>query len=166
MGLIIAICLVELFILLALTENEWGSVAAVTLVITLGVLQFWQHVDILGFVQTHALEVAGGAVVYFAVGILWSIIKWYWYVGDEVNRVKDQRSANQSDESWKEELKRRIPSPARYKDRIMRWIGYWPISVFWFVVHDLVMDVLNFLYNRFAGVYRKITEAAITRLMK
>ena len=56
-------------------------------------------------------------------------------------------------------LVRIIPQASRNKARIMRWIAWWPVSLVWSVISDWVVEILQRIYERIAGVLQRIADA-------
>lgn len=40
----------------------------------------------------------------------------------------------------------------------MFWIGYWPFSVIWFLISDLVREFAEFVYNKVAGTFQRLSD--------
>jgi hypothetical protein len=178
--LLILFCIVEVVALILLTEHDRGAIATASLVGFLAVLQLYFGIDLLGFAQTHVTFIASGVILYFVMGVAWSVFKWYWWVGKTADELKEQKTRiiedrfshikDVDDEKregfWAKHVKESIPSPRHHKSKILRWMGYWPISVAWFVLNDFVREIFNHLYYRFVAIYQKISDAAINKALR
>lgn len=51
-----------------------------------------------------------------------------------------------------------IPQAHKNKSRILFWMGYWPISIFWFIFNDVIDKLFQNLYNMLSNVYKGIAE--------
>ena len=163
---IIAFTAVVYVLMTVAVENEYGFAATICLIGYLAVLQLFFGVDVLGFVKTFPIHLACAAIVYVLCGLGWSIFKWYWYVTKEVDKLKERypKDYETKTKTWLEALERYVPKPNSEKTRIIGWMGYWPLSLVWFLVDDIVKEIFNWLYYRFAAIYQKITDAAIRRV--
>lgn len=179
-SLFVLLCVVEIVLLFVLTEKEHGFAATASLVGFVAALQFYFGVDVWAFVQANVTALSASVIAYFMIGVGWSIFKWYWWVGKEADSLKEKKEehirgafwnakeTNQEDKDkfWTKFVKEHIPNPKTEKARILRWMGYWPVSALWFVLNDFVREIFNHLYYRFVAVYQKITDAAINRALK
>lgn len=50
------------------------------------------------------------------------------------------------------------PLASKHKSSIMFWIGYWPFSVIWFLVSDLVREFAEYVYNKVAGTFQRLSD--------
>ena len=58
-----------------------------------------------------------------------------------------------------ESIKDIIPNPQSHKRTILFWMAYWPLSMFWFFLHDMLERLFQELYNFFAGLFRRIANS-------
>jgi protein-S-isoprenylcysteine O-methyltransferase Ste14 len=56
------------------------------------------------------------------------------------------------------------PMASRHKLSIMFWIGYWPFSVIWFLISDLVREFAEFVYNKVAGTFQRLSDRMFSDL--
>lgn len=56
------------------------------------------------------------------------------------------------------------PLASRHKSSIMFWIGYWPFSVIWFLISDLVREFAEFVYNKVAGTFQRLSDRMFANL--
>jgi hypothetical protein len=56
------------------------------------------------------------------------------------------------------------PLASRHKSSIMFWIGYWPFSVIWFLISDLVREFAEFVYNKIAGTFQRLSDRMFSNL--
>jgi hypothetical protein len=130
----------------------------------------WQHV--LAFL-----------VAYVAIGVAWSFVKWYFYLSARYDRWVDANAAykrhydietntvvSQTDSRFLDFIRHNYreftkvnprtgervisprPEPDRYK--ISSWMGFWPWSVFWSLVDDVLVGIFRFFYRQCVGIYR------------
>lgn len=51
------------------------------------------------------------------------------------------------------------PQTSSNKGSIVMWIAYWPISVIWFIVADLVTELAETIYKAVGGHFQKMSDA-------
>src|SRR5262249_7022559 len=83
----------EMILLLVLVEWDQGAIATVTFGLTILLLQFLGDVNIYDYVIHHPWTVVLGAAGYFAIGTLWAIAKWWFYVREQRAWYDELRSA-------------------------------------------------------------------------
>jgi hypothetical protein len=52
------------------------------------------------------------------------------------------------------------PSPLDYKRKITTWIAFWPWSMAWYALHNLIMDLVNAVWRRLVRVYAYFSDKA------
>lgn len=77
-------------VLFAFIENESGVGATVALVIYGLGLQWLSNVDIFGFIFEDWVRTLIIAASYIGIGVFWSAFKFWWYMGTEVQQIKNQ----------------------------------------------------------------------------
>lgn len=116
---------------------------------------------------------------YLPIGIVYSIWRWYAYVGKHNDRVVElflrQRKETHKDVLNDPEktaklvgyLETERPRASEAKQKISTWIVYWPISLLWYLLSDVILDVLDWtarqlkalgewIYSKLFGIYRAV----------
>jgi len=57
-----------------------------------------------------------------------------------------------------------IPLARNHKDYITFWMGYWPISMFWFFLHDMIEKLFQRIYDFFAGMFQRIANSVFANI--
>ncbi len=97
------------------------------------------------------------AGAYLLVGGGWSVIRWFKYCKKFIEKHPEVPSY-QSDVVLKDYYKE-VLSPANKKSQITGWIIYWPWSMLW----NVVGDVITVIYDALQGVYTKIADKIIEK---
>jgi hypothetical protein len=164
---------------------EWnrGAIATLTFLATLVLLQFLGDVNIYGYAIQHPLLVILGAAGYFALGTLWAIAKWWFYVREQRAWYDELRAAflrvygyepqsampEELQHSWqnclasaKKNGQRLVVRPlaARHKADILRWMTYWPWSFTWTMLKDPVRKAFLTIYHNIAEYLQEISDRA------
>ena len=162
---------------------ESGFGATVCVIIYVLFLQFICHVNIFGLASTNPLTFISVILSYLAVGVIWSFAKWYFYLSNFVDKYKEARMdwltnkmrgsaislftqvPDELKEEWKEHVKNSYgilerPSVSQNKARIARWITYWPASLIWSVIDDMlkaiVKRIIAVLDSWYQGILRNV----------
>jgi len=139
------------FILFAIDDDDeqWGTAATISVLIVLGVLQWFTEFKAFTYIYEHPLPVAIGAGVYFAIGAVWSVIKWWFAEKARVRRAKKENGA---------EWRKRKTEPKFFKSTMLVWIGYWPFSLIWTLINDPFKRLVHWIYDELTRVYQHITD--------
>jgi hypothetical protein len=164
-------------LLIGLVETEkpgWATTATVLLV---GMFWFFGDPAFGAAITANPLNIGLYLLAYVGIGLVWSFVKWYFYVqecrdqylADREQFLQDRRiTLNELilDDALKAEFKRWLPS-SRYeiqpkasnnKGRITLWATYWPWSFLWSFVDDIVKNTFNWLFVRFQGLFQAISN--------
>jgi hypothetical protein len=169
-----------------LTEVEHFGLATLALIGTVVGAQLLHVVDVLHYVEHHALLTGLYALGYVLVGVIWSFVKWFSYLMsyrdtfrthkeaflkeqnlNPVGQVPDEllkqfKAYLQENVRWGDshrqvmELER--PRASKNKSRIVAWMSLWPCSVVGTVLNDPVRRVFNFLFNWFKSLYQQMAD--------
>jgi hypothetical protein len=101
------------------------------------ILSNWQSVLLFGF-------------LYFLVGSVWSIYRWFRYCKKFVKHNPGQKKDYY--ESYLDASER--------KKQITGWIVYWPWSALWYLVGDLVTSLFEALHKVYVKISNKVIEKA------
>lgn len=53
-----------------------------------------------------------------------------------------------------------IPQASTNKADIVMWMMYWPLLIVWYILHDMLGDMFRGIYNRLAGHFQNVSNAA------
>lgn len=57
------------------------------------------------------------------------------------------------------------PLAERHKASIILWIAYWPLSIIWFIVSDMLSEIAEAIYNTVATAFQKISDRMFSNLL-
>lgn len=109
------------------------------------------------FFSVSLMTIGIGAIVYVAVGLVWSFWRYKRHVDDVVEKNKgesDMRKANALQQIHPKEM----------LSTITAWVVIWPFSMIENVVGDIVDAIQDLVRRVFRGVYQKIYDSAAARL--
>lgn len=129
-------------ILAFIDDGEGTGVVTVALTIALGVTALANGAEPIHWLATNWLLMVVGFVCYVGAGMGWSLFKFNRFVSKTAAQYPRKEDA------------RRLCQPSRNKSRIICWLLYWPFSI----VHDLGLDLGNFLYDSISGQLQAIVD--------
>lgn len=170
-GLAFWIALAFWFVILwALVENDHGFFGLLSVVAYGCLLQFGFKVDVGSWVLGHPIPLIAFAVLYFFLGSGWSFWRWYLFVKDQLEPYMQMKTdwlikkgettftsmpdhlkeewVKYIEDDWKRKEMCQTPLVRDHKSKIMRWIGYWPISAITWTFNDMIRRFVKMIYNR------------------
>lgn len=142
-------------VLLALEHDEELS-AALSVLAMLLVMQLYTGFGIVGFILYNPVYIFWIGVLYLALGVSWSLFKWFVYCRDARKKF-DERSYAKSGVSdlnlWK-------PNAQDNKARITGWMVFWPWSSLWFLINDPIRRAFSSLFDYLQGIFQRISDKA------
>jgi len=119
---------------------------------------------------------------YIGIGVVWGLIKWYFYSLDALEIYKKikyefcQKNNLMADKPIPEEFKKKwmdflknyhihankasdmMPKAYEHKSLIVSWMMYWPFSMFWSIIHDMVVRVFDTIQIWIRGIMDAIAK--------
>ena len=145
------IILLECAAIIVCIERGSGIMAGISVVIALALLYFIAGINPFTYVIEHPFGTILYFAAYIATGIVWSVFR--------LDRFAKQwrRTWNEADnKSARRALFGEQPTVKNNKDRLLAWIIFWPWSVLWWALADLVFDFMNTIYEMMSGIYSKV----------
>ena len=146
LGIFIALCLIDA----ALVENESATFGTAMMVVgTAGLI--WIAGDMNPF--TLMWQNLGAIVLlffgYFIMGGVWSLFKWYLYLTNVREDMKEHGATERPHNSC----------ARNNKARIMSWIGHWPFSIIGTFFGDFLYRIGRTIYGYLGGTYERIEKS-------
>jgi hypothetical protein len=138
-------------------DEGGGSWATVVMVIALAayfLVGSDEHLKTaFNFLVDNPVLTIGAVAAYFLTGVLWAFAKWYFFL----SRIRED-----FDESLKLQISSKIknfeiPQARDYKNRIVTWISYWPISLSWTVLDDPLKKIAHNIYLKCGKIFDSIS---------
>lgn len=181
LGFWIACAVIGIFCTVAIA-NEWPGRATLAIIAFMIAIHFLGgSLNILAFLQEHLVDSIIAIIGYFAVGSIWSIIKWYFFMKRLSWAYIEMRGtflrANgypKATETWQvpENLRDKwlgqvLHTPggwlsvrdviearvSNHKKRIMIWISYWPFSALWTLIDDPFRWIVRLIYDKLSSIF-------------
>lgn len=104
-------------------------------------------------------------LIYFVIGGVYAIIiKWWLYVNKAAREIKSYMTRNSMsaiDACSRLGYGSYIPIQATHnKNRIYKWIAYWPFSLIYTIVGDLFINIVKTIYKMITNIMQSISSAA------
>lgn len=142
-------------------RNSGGGTKATMIVIVFLLLYFFfgskeQFVQALFFVKDNPVTIILMSISYFFIGIIWSIVKWYFYLqGWKMYYFKKESKKNGISSG-------NIPKGSENKNRIITWISYWPFSMLWTIINEPARKISMYIYSKIEGIYDKMAKSVFS----
>lgn len=166
-------------ILIALVENEKTVTSAITTILYFLFLQFFVQVNVVKFVFEHPLKSLIIVSSYFALGFIWSFVKWAIFVNKKAIEYKKKRMdfLEKNDiklvtvdtpiptilrEKWQRQIGFGYEKPKLEQSikTVSNWVIYWPTSLIWSLLNDFIKKTVNIVIFRIRSLYNLITANA------
>ncbi len=164
------------------TEFEKGGWATISVLGTLALLNFCGDVPVLSYIWNHPITILLGVLGYFALGTGWAVVKWWFYVKDQLwhyNELKGEFikenkleiKVNQAivgvemQNKWADYLRwhdRSIdihPQINKHKMAVYIWIAYFPFSLIWTLINDPVRKICRRIYHAIADTLQAMSDS-------
>jgi hypothetical protein len=166
-------------VITALVENDEGAWATLVFVGTVLSLQFFSKIPILNYMKRnpgHTLVYVG---IYFAIGIAWTLVKWYFFVHNQIVKYNEFKraflkgkgadtltpalAAELADEATRlsgyDRNVAAAPDPANHKSDLTRWGTYWPFSMIGTALNDIIRKAWEYVYEILQTTYQRMSKA-------
>lgn len=154
------------FILLTVEiAYESSFIAFMTLAIVGAIATFFHWIEPHWFLD-HWTEVLMYAAVYVPIGVMWAVVKWWFYVREQARRRTDAIMQAKSYESDRGGLSilRKPPQVSEHKSDIMRWMGWWPFSLVGTLLNDPFRRMFEAIYRHLGTFLQKMSDRAFAHL--
>lgn len=125
--------------------NDTTGFAVASIVIG-GALAHFSTINVWHLLRDNFTSVLAYFAIYTALGIVWSFVRWYFYLVSE------------RDTAIEYNRKVRIPKASENKDRIFTWIFCWPFSVLGNFFGDFLSAVYRAIMRIFGNTYDRIAQ--------
>ena len=162
-------------IITAFEENEWEISAIISLAVFAAIVGVLKS-SVLAIIH-HPVYAILGVLAYLAIGTLWGVIKWTFFVRRMLERFNEakadflavrnrQRENNVSQVVGDDDFKHTLyvnniefnPQVKNHKEDIMRWMTFWPFSFVWTMLSDPLTKAFRHIYYSIQGALQKISD--------
>lgn len=162
--------------LIVCEATESAGWATLTVIVGVLGLQFLGDVNIYGWVVSNPLSLMKWCGLYFVAGTVWCTTKWWMYALDCREKYREKRedffkryeltdtiphSLKEKWESCLDEPWNKYEYPPKissHKARVIRWLAYWPPSVIWTLINDVVERIAKSIYNMISSFLQSISD--------
>lgn len=171
-GWFCSLLVIETIVLLFLVENNKPGWAGFSLIATSGFVKWLTGISVFELVWHNPGKAVIASILYFIIGTLWSIGKWYLYVNnrrEQYNNAKAFHHVNALAGAWENSWKYKrflnrsnglAPLVRDNKSRVMTWMIYWPWTMGWTLINEPIKKVFKAIYNRIHNSLQAISNNA------
>lgn len=150
---------IAVILIVATTEvedsNSWGYVI---LIGTLCLMYFFGNKQSFNETFSYIAQNPGVIILttlaYLALGVVWSLVKWYAWLKARVAKAKANNSMYYASQYQVSEN----------KERIVNWMMYWPFSAFWTLIDEPVKKTFKALFSALEKTYQRMADRATKEL--
>ncbi len=172
-----------IFIIIAIICEEHDSFefAIVLLVLYSLAIQFFAKINIFKWIIENPIHLLWIIPGYILFGIIWSWVKWGLLLNKIAKKTeekwedflkdkelpKDTKTISKKlHEEWKSQIRYGYERPVfkESKKKISVWVMYWPISIIWYLLNNLIKDLINRIVVQFRKVYEGIANNAFKEI--
>ena len=153
----LAIAFIAITVFIESLEDDTHSAVMANIV-------FWGFIILLYFtgnsewfkgIISYAIQNPGTVILilsgYVVLGLIWSLAKWYLY-------LTNLKSYYKFKEIKVDGYRMNKFKASENKERILGWMMYWPMSISWTVINDPVRKIVMGIFNRFNGLFDRISD--------
>lgn len=178
----ILLAVAALVVGVCVARESFGK-ATLSVMLTFALLGFLGDFNVLHWLRENAVAFLVYLVAYFAIGTVWSVGKWWFFIRRRRDEYNEQKSAfllqnGITDGLLPESLKTRwrdyvsssyecrgraarFPPRVRdYKGKITAWMMYWPWSFVVTIVDDPIRKLFNAIFRAIQDVFQRISDSA------
>ena len=138
-------------LLFPLVEFERTGFAVLSVIVGLALAQFGFGYDVLGTITGNPIAILAWGGFYILVGIGYSLLRWNSFCAKWRREYDAEPGGFTRSTMWSNR-----PDAATSKNRITAWMMFWPWSAFWWLLSDVITEIFEWIYVRFAAVYSRI----------
>lgn len=157
------------FFIAFLVENRFAWLFSWAIFLSIIVSALFGQFNIFTYVFYNFNFIIGYVILYFSAGFLYSFFKWWRFLVNKKEYVVDRANCHyprqDQEEARKKYLKEHMPLATDHLDRIAAWTVYWPWSLVWTLMSDIlfrigqkIWDGIVAVLNYISGIYNRITE--------
>lgn len=145
-------------------DDTGGGVKATLVIIAATTLYFFfgskEHViDAFNYVKDNPEQILLWFGLYLVVGVIWSVVKWFFFLHDKKIYYKERKKSGYSDSFV-------LPTAAQNKYRILSWMYYWPFSTIWTIINQPIKRAFKFIYAKIESTFDKISASVFSDMIK
>jgi hypothetical protein len=175
--------LIDFVAITTLVENEEGVWATVVAIFSIIGLNYLWKLPIAATIKANPGHTILLILSYFAIGVCWSIAKWYFFLHKENRKYENAKAEFLTGENAKEltgqlaakmfgylqdhnnnayyekqKINATPPLVSKHIDKLTRWATYWPFSMVGFALNDVVRKTWNYIFELLQGTYQRISN--------
>ena len=152
-------------------DSDFDLLAILLVILGVAGTLFFTGTNPIPFVQENFVAIAAGFAGWFVVGAAWSYFKWWRLLKSDA--VQADIVENYS--YWRKKFPTLDKNAfldsydaikvSHNKSTIMRWITFWPASMFWFLTYKLIINVAETIYNAVRSTYQALADSITKKII-
>jgi hypothetical protein len=180
-GIFWALTALAAVFVIASIDGERPVYATGVITLYLAALTLFSTTNVFLWAYHNPLLIAYGIGGYILAGVIWSVVKWYFFVLNKADQYQKFRNGFMQELKIKEiitpEQKAAMrnylrshhydgsfpPKASENYKRIIMWMTYWPFSGVWTLINDPVKRAFKFCYLHLAGAMQAISNSVFKK---
>jgi hypothetical protein len=155
------ISVVVFLIICFISDVEQDGHVAFIMLILFSILYYFLG-DVKGLLSFITLR---NGVLYFGVGLGYSIIRSFFSARSLGKRIKDLPKTREDIKGQSHIFDNQDSERERFlnqlKENVLRWWFMWPINMITYIISDIAEDVYTFVYHNIKGIFEFIVDLGI-----
>jgi hypothetical protein len=169
---------VLLVVITVVVESESGTWATVVTVGSLLGINYLYKLSLFTLAVSNPSHTLGLLLVYLVAGVVWSLIKWYFYLHERLKEFNESQAKFLKDNKATEMTPALaaqftgsysytgIPTAKGHKADLTRWATYWPFSVVGSLLNDVVRKTWVYIFDLLQSTYQRMADSMFASAAK
>lgn len=104
-----------------------------------------------------------GALIYLAIGVVWSILKWFIFLFEKKREIEKKYNNDLIKiKNYFATTANSIPVASSNKSLFSFWTIYWPLSMIWTLINNPVRRIFNVIFNFMTNTFNRMSKAVFS----
>lgn len=167
-----------LVVITVVVESESGTWATVVTVASLLGINYLYKLSLFTLAVSNPSHTLGLLLVYLVAGVVWSFIKWYFYLHERLKEFNESQAeflkGNEATEMTpalaakftNSYIYKNIPVAKEHKADLTRWATYWPFSLIGSLLNDVVRKTWVYIFDLLQSTYQRMADSMFASASK
>lgn len=166
----------EVFCLFVCIAKDRGTPATISVIVFATLMALFGGPNVFRFARDHPVSFSLWVGGYIVAGTIWAIVKWWFFVRKVRRKYDDAKSKFLKGKGFnvmvippelREDWRRTIgfgfgapPQAREHKGDILFWMTFWPFSLTWTLVDDVITRIFEEIYEALHSFLQSISNRA------
>lgn len=170
----------EFGFLIWFVDEEWYGRSFTSIIIFIIIIHVFGDAHWLIVLKDHPKLIIPAVICYIIAGLVWAGVKFRFVLSDMKHGFKDEKvkwlkrqdvkSSEEANIAWKKHIKENYtgykePDFMSFKSKIIGWMAYWPISLFWTFLSDFLRRIWSRIFRAFSKVYESMFKSTLKEMI-